>query len=252
MCAGVAEGFSCYSICFSEYIFTSSPDCELLTYVIECYNEHREDCESLENSLVPVVNSHEIMGCPSPVSEEVTTSMVTTAEPTTLVQIPPPPPCPKVPTWPLSAPIPSMNSAEILPTFASHDCVVYEPEELQHCSLFGFSTLRAFRSYRSGLETCNIPGSWYLLRHPTVTVEVEGRASGLDFDHTVLSKVSCYYCSSQQCVNGVCANCKRVYKHCMFVHHVRPYAFLVSLRFTQIGIEIDHSKAVFMGCYQID
>ena len=148
-----------------------------------------------------VVNEHEVLGC-DPVETAASEEEVTTAAPATLMRepitTPPPPSCPQVPSY---GPIPALAAPEITPTTAvNRDCVEYDPQRLQHCSLFGLSVLRPFRSYRSGLEVCNIPGSWFLLRHRTVTVEVEGVASGENFDHTRLSKVSRIII----CISNVC------------------------------------------------
>ena len=109
---------------------------------------------------------------------------------------PPPPPCPNLPPWDISwltQPNPNiltLTAPDMRPTFERQDCVEYDPRDLQHCSMFGFSSLRPFQSYRNGLEVCNTPGSWFLLRHRTVTVEVEGLSVGNNLDHTKLSKVS--------------------------------------------------------------
>ena len=176
-------------MCFSDYSTRDQPNCEIVNPALECYLEHQAYCTSqfAQSIIEQLENDHDIMGCDpvqtEPQSETVTTVATTTATPVT------PPSCPRVPPFALN-PTTALSSPEIFPTMANRDCVEYNPQRLQHCSLFGFSNLRPFRSYRSGLEACNIPGSWYLLRHRTVSVEVEGVASGTAFDHTKLTKVN--------------------------------------------------------------
>ena len=226
MSAGGAQTFNCDLICFSEYASASERNCDLINYVIGCYYLNERDCaqhDYASGTISIVVNEHEVMGCdpwaveattsprlattalrpattaPSEVTtapeEMATTPAELTTEPVTTMPppLPPPPPpsCPKVPSYVPN--VPALASSTVTPTMAvNRDCVEYNPQALQHCSLFGLSTLRSYRSYRSGLEVCNIPGSWYLLRHRTMTIEVEGMVTGRNSDHTKLSKVSTY------------------------------------------------------------
>lgn len=211
--AGIAqEPFLCDIVCFSEY-FASIPnyDCELLTYVIQCYDGHREECEADDYSsstIGTVRNEFEVEGCPPLVTEPEPTTKAMSTEHTTAesatrsttiepvmtehatlapflgctVEVPP-----------VGISTPSLSMAETSPTFVNHECIHQdEDEELQHCSMFGFSSLRPFpdRLYRSHLETCNIPWPRFLLMHPTMSIEVEGVVSGNDCDYTRLSKVS--------------------------------------------------------------
>ena len=183
--AGNAQtAFNCSVVCFSNYYSSLSRDCEVINYALRCYNDHLSDCESLGTaSLTQVQNDHDTMNCPpwdTPTEAGVTTEYVTTA---------PPPSCPAAPPFPGPAP-PIFPAADVLPVMMNPDCIEPDPRQLQHCSLFGYSTLRPFRTYRAGFEACHIPGSWFLLRHRTVSVEVEGVANGENGDHTKLSKVS--------------------------------------------------------------
>lgn len=161
----------------------------MINSALLCYLEHQADCTGFlaQATIGQVRNDHDVMGCPEVTltTDEVRTEPVTT----------PPPPltiltCPRVPPYLPTSSAPNLPSPVIHPSTANRDCIEYDPRQLQHCSMFGFSSLRPFRSYRSGLEACNVPGSWYLLRHRTVTVEVEGMASGEAADHTIISKVS--------------------------------------------------------------
>ena len=197
-----AQAFDCGGVCFSEYLTSFSPDCDLLTYVLQCYNEHIEDCENddlASFSIDTARNDFDILGCPplpTPSQPATTTEPAATTTIPTVVPMTTEPPavstCPiMVPPYVPGMSAPELTPADVSPAISNPACVVQEgPLELQHCSLFGFSNLRPFQLYSSGLGACNIPGSWFLLKHPAVTVEVEGVVSGEECDHSRLSKVS--------------------------------------------------------------
>ena len=58
---------------------------------------------------------------------------------------------------------------------------------LRHCSLFSYTHLRSFGS--DEFQTCSLPGAWYLLKHPDVTIEVTGASDDINSPFTKLEKV---------------------------------------------------------------
>ena len=100
--------------------------------------------------------------------------------------------CPTVPEVDISDVSVTMSRPEIEPP-AGLSTLCTSPltsTSLTQCSLFIDSQLRAFSNYRNGLETCSIPGKWYLLHHPSLTVEVEGVTMEPGSDHTRLAKIN--------------------------------------------------------------
>lgn len=166
-------------------MFISDRNCDDLAYAIQCYDDHREECESQSysrGSIGGVRSDFENKGCPPLVVTP------TTMEPVTI----PLPPCFNMVPPASIENASNLSVAKTFPISSNLDCTYEgEDDDFHHCSMFGFSTLRPFpdQSYRSHLEACNVPQPRFLLEHPTVTVEVEGDVSGETCDHTRLSKV---------------------------------------------------------------
>jgi len=105
-------------------------------------------------------------------------------------------PCPNLPIVDHNdKPIPMPSPDIELPSSLPKACFAPETHMGQgsQCSLFMNSQLRAFSGYRQGLETCSIPGKWYMLQHPSLSIEVEGtNMTGPDSGptHTRLSKIT--------------------------------------------------------------
>lgn len=66
-------------------------------------------------------------------------------------------------------------------------CTQHYYPVLRHCSFFSFSHLRPFGI--DDIETCALPGKWYLLAHPDVIIEVTGAADSSLSPFTKLEKV---------------------------------------------------------------
>ncbi len=66
-------------------------------------------------------------------------------------------------------------------------CTPHYYPTLRHCSLFSFSHLLSFGAEE--FQTCSLPGAWYLLNHPDVTIEVTGVADDVNSQFTKLEKV---------------------------------------------------------------
>lgn len=104
-------------------------------------------------------------------------------------------PCPNILDEAISG-VPRMSSAVVplLPETRHHQQLCTAPRahvtSLRQCSLFMDSQLRAFDSYRSGLEACSLPGSWYLFRHPSLSIEVEGENFETGSNHTRLTRIN--------------------------------------------------------------
>ncbi len=84
-----------------------------------------------------------------------------------------------------------LGMPQLKPLTAPRECVVPEPDlvTLQHCSMFTYSHVRPFGTYELGIQTCSLPGSWYLLKHPGFSVEVETAGEDIGSPHTLLRKV---------------------------------------------------------------
>ena len=67
-----------------------------------------------------------------------------------------------------------MNGATLHPVLSLTNplCKKHSYHALRHCSLFTLSHLRSFG--KENIQTCILPGSWYLLHHPDITIEIYG------------------------------------------------------------------------------
>ena len=74
---------------------------------------------------------------------------------------------------------------------------------MEHCSALTFSHVRPFKSRHAGILTCSLPGAWYLLRHSTFSVQVEGDARTADSPLTVLRKVGSVLMAARVSLNVV-------------------------------------------------
>ena len=69
-------------------------------------------------------------------------------------------------------------------------CGIHEYPTLRHCSLFTNSHLRPF--HVDDIRTCMLPGTWYLLNHRDVTIQVTGVSDDIQSSYTRIDKVGCY------------------------------------------------------------
>ena len=69
-------------------------------------------------------------------------------------------------------------------------CKRHEYPTLRHCSLFTNSHLRPFHA--DDIRTCMLPGTWYLLNHRDVTIQITGVSDGIQSSYTRIDKVGCY------------------------------------------------------------
>ena len=144
-----------------------TPECRrtLLLFLIN-HELDSNNCSSLQPSLTPVVS-------PSPTPE-------TPPSPS-----PSPTACPAISTDP---PV-TLDDADTVPCPTSRECLLPPFSTMEHCSALTFSHVRPFKYHHSGIQTCSLPGAWYLLRHSSFSVEVEGEARAADSPLTVLKKV---------------------------------------------------------------
>ncbi len=84
--------------------------------------------------------------------------------------------CPTLPPFNFALdPSPVLESVDITPEINSCQMDL-APTTMRQCSMFTYSHLRPFQGYRTGLETCTVPGKWYLIHHNDLTVVVESQA----------------------------------------------------------------------------
>ena len=60
---------------------------------------------------------------------------------------------------------------------------------LQHCSVFSYSHVRPWGAYGPRIDTCSLPGSWFLVKHSNFSIEVEASADSANSPYTKLDKV---------------------------------------------------------------
>lgn len=162
--------------------------CDIVNTVLGCYNSNRQVCDqqSIGFELSRAFSDHIRLEC----ARAPTVDISTTEGPTLNNDLNP---CPSLPVdfhginFSLN-----MSRADVSPRPHPSECTLplSQTSRLRQCSLFMDSQLRAFTSYRGGLETCSLPGTWYLLRHPSLSIEVEGSNLELGSNHTRLTKVN--------------------------------------------------------------
>ena len=177
------EDFNCRTGCFAiydtsedEYPLTS---CDAIDEVLDCYSLNLNSCNSdfqIKLLLGKVYENLQALNCSTGNSNKTVISLK----------------CPNVPDISDFNPSMIMSRPAIkppadLPTLCT---MPHSFTSLRQCSLFMDSQLRAFSNYRKGLETCSIPGKWYLLRHQMLTIEVEGMNLESGSDHTRLTKIN--------------------------------------------------------------
>lgn len=151
------------------------------------------------------------MGCYESAAATTTLSASSSSPPATETATQAPssiPPCPSLASIQVDNLSLGMSPANITPPGHQRppppECTVPGAPTLRHCGLFMDSQLRAFLGYRVGLETCSLPGAWYLLHHPELDVEVEGTSMEPGFNHTRLTRVSVtFYPTTQNGCNPV-------------------------------------------------
>lgn len=84
------------------------------------------------------------------------------------------PPSTCEPKLPQNASVIDLGDAVTWPTLSlvNRLCSQHSYKALRHCSLFTYSHLRPFG--QKNIQTCTLPGSWFLLRHSDVIIEVTG------------------------------------------------------------------------------
>ena len=180
-----AEGFLCQSECFGSYPLGPETNCDDVNTALDCYTMNQEACDR-EIFVIGLLNQayadYDYLNCDGQ-GNILTTNTATAEQPIS---------CPTVPEVDISDVSVTMSRPEIEPP-AGLSTLCTSPltsTSLTQCSLFIDSQLRAFSNYRNGLETCSIPGKWYLLHHPSLTVEVEGVTMEPGSDHTRLAKIN--------------------------------------------------------------
>lgn len=159
--------FNCYDDCSIAAASLPDASCEQITESTECYDVNFDIC-STENAVEEVIFSIFVAkgACEGPPIQ-----------------------CPSVPPF---SPLDSgtvLESADITPE--PHSCRMEPaPVTMRQCSMFTYSHLRPFEGYRSGLETCTVPGQWYLINHPELSVIVESEAVPDSTTLTQLTMVS--------------------------------------------------------------
>ena len=125
---------------------------------------------------------------PSTTTQPITTTSSTqTSTPST----PPPSACSLSSNRPTS--LNAMDIATVIPDdpptmhIIVASCPNRVPRALRQCSLYTHSHLRQWGS--SEIHTCSLPGSWYMIKHRDVTVEVTGTAENAQSSFTRLTKV---------------------------------------------------------------
>lgn len=79
-------------------------------------------------------------------------------------------------------------------------CKSKQYHALRQCSLFTYSHLERFNG---SMGSCILPGSWYLLKHPDVSIEVNGQIQSKPFGlYTGLNKVL-QLCTYADIVNSI-------------------------------------------------
>ena len=110
---------------------------------------------------------------------------------------PTPPPEENCSSLPSSYPIGNhdLGVPSLVPPPTSRDCTMshYATFHRQQCSIYTLSHIRSFGDRKRNVETCFLPGWWYLMKHQWLEVVVKGEAmynerSGIDY--TVVSEVS--------------------------------------------------------------
>ncbi len=166
--------------------------------MLECYNDNQLACDS-ERGFIPNdvylsmarVDSDEL-GCGDSNDTSVENVTTTTDDSPARSTAPPPNPlpCPSVPEIYAVNPAVVMSPADISPKAHYPECSMPRISPLRQCSLFMDSQLRAFNSYRGGLETCSLPGAWFLLHHQSISIGVEGTSLSPGYNHTRLTKIN--------------------------------------------------------------
>ena len=123
-----------------------------------------------------------------------TPSTTTEMSSTTLVPSPPPsvicePELPKVPNESNPIQVEELPRPITVPTDSLKNtlCAQHYYPTLRHCSIFSNSHLRPF--HEETIQTCSLPGSWYLLKHPDITIEVTGVVDSIQSNITRINKV---------------------------------------------------------------
>ncbi len=167
------QAFDCYVDCSFEEASKPGATCNQINTTTECYDVNFELCrtdESVDEVRDVVFTAQVVLNCIPPAIDFQ---------------------CPSAPPFQFGAPdLMDLGEADIIPE--PHSCAINPPDAMSHCSMFTYSHLRSFRGYRTGLETCTVPGEWYLLKHSAISVIVESEAvPGTNLTH--LTKVRHMY-----------------------------------------------------------
>ena len=180
-------------ICMQPYRNSGdNTTCDTLREILQCLGNvppRTDDCTGA--SLYRFLINHKLnsKNCLSP-QPSLAPSLTTDVSPSPTTEAPPPPSpsptsCPAISTDP---PV-TLDDADTVPCPTSRECLLPLSSTMEHCSALTFSHVRPFKYHHSGILTCSLPGAWYLLRHSSFSVEVEGEAQAADSPLTVLKKV---------------------------------------------------------------
>ncbi len=161
------QAFNCYDDCTIEAASLPAATCEQIIASTDCYSDNVDICmteNEVEAVIIDIFGARGVCEMPD---------------------------CPSVPSFTFGAPDTSsvLESADITPE--PHSCRMDPaPTTMRQCSMFAYSHLRPFEGYRTGLETCTVPGKWYLINHPELSVIVESEAVSDSSTLTQLTMVS--------------------------------------------------------------
>ena len=153
---------------------SATADCGRATVYLFIINRDLDsnNCSSLPPSLTPTVSPSSTPEAPPSTTPEASPSTTPTVCPTISTDLPV-----------------TLDDTDTVPCPTSRECLLPPSSTMEHCSALTFSHVRPFKYHHSGILTCSLPGAWYLLRHSSFSVEVEGEARAADSPLTVLKKV---------------------------------------------------------------
>ncbi|XP_019849579.1 PREDICTED: uncharacterized serine-rich protein C215.13-like [Amphimedon queenslandica] len=179
---------------------TNEQFCSYITEAELCI----EPCEGgnvdLQIFKVTLKNNKKTRDCSQPTPAPSSTSSSSSTE----TANPTPTPC-HLPAF-SSGVVSQPKTAEYKPEVSPSHGILCKPHQyhaLRQCSLFTYSHLERFNR---STGSCILPGSWYLLKHPDVSIEVTGQVKSKPFGlYTGLNKVNITF-RSKDCTLGATFN----------------------------------------------
>lgn len=161
-------------------------------------NKHSEknNCSTTETTPTPTTET------PTGPTNETTTNETTTTEPPTPMDCQPQ--LLSLPGNSNQVVVEDLSMAVTNPKDSLNNplCGRHEYPTLRHCSLFTHSHLRPFHA--DDIRTCMLPGTWYLLNHRDVTIQVTGVNDDIQSSYTRIDKIEVTLKSS--CTSGTTIN----------------------------------------------